>query len=295
MRINRITKKMYPQYLLLPAFIIYAILFLLPNLTSFYYAFTNWNMVGTTVKFIGLDNFRDIFSESSSNNGVFVNTAIFAIYTTVLKIVFGLILALVLNEGIRSRNVLRAVYFMPITLSTVLLGVMFTEIYSPDGILNRILRTFGLDSWTHSWVAEPKLAIWSIASVEVWRASGFAMAVFLAALQMVPKEVQEAAEMDGASRWQRLYHITLPFLYQAFVINTLLSLISGLKVFDLIYVISNGGPARSSEVLNVTVLNEFSKGNYGLSTAMGLILFLFVSVVYFLLNAVFKKFEVDVT
>lgn len=286
---------MYPQYLLLPAFILYAVLFLAPNLTSFYYAFTNWNMMSTTVRFIGFDNFRDIFSESSGNGGVFLNTAIFAIFTTVLKIAIGLALALLLNEGMRSRNALRAIYFMPITLSTVLLGVMFSEILGPEGILNRLLESVGLGSWAHSWIAEPKLAIWSISSVEVWRASGFAMAVFLAALQMVPKEVLEAAEMDGASPVQKLFRVILPFLYQSFVINTLLSVISGLKVFDLVYVISNGGPARASEVLNVTVLNEFGKGNYGLSTAMGLILFVFVTAVYFLINSIFKKFEVDVS
>ena len=295
MNVPKITKKMYPQYLLLPAVLLYFVLFLIPNFASFYYAFTNWNVVSTTIKFIGLDNFREMFSSSAGNGDVFKNTAIFALCTTVLKIGFGLVLALLLNEGIRSRNVLRAVYFLPITISTVLLGVMFSEIFSPQGILNHFLTGIGLESWTHSWIAEPKLAIWSISLVEIWRASGFAMAVFLAALQMIPKEIYEAVEMDGAKSFQKLVHITLPYLYQAFVINTLLGLISGFKVFDLIYVLTNGGPARASEVFNVTILNEFSKGNYGLSTAMGLMLFLFITIVYFFINAIFKKFEVDVS
>jgi raffinose/stachyose/melibiose transport system permease protein len=295
MRVSKLTKKMFPQYLLLPALILYFVLFLVPNIASFYYAFTNWNAVSSVVKYIGLDNFKEIFSSASGNGGVFKNTAIFAIYTTVLKIVFGLILALLLNEGIRTKNILRAIFFMPITLSVVLIGIMFSEIYSPDGILNGTLKLIGLSSWAHAWIAETQIAIWSIATVEVWRASGFAMAIFLAALQMIPKEIFEATEIDGATSFQKLFYITLPYLYHAIVLNTLFGMISGLKVFDLIYVISNGGPVRSTEVLNVTVLNEFSKGSYGYSTAMGLILFLFVTLAYFGVSYVFKKFEVDVS
>ncbi|WP_310831702.1 carbohydrate ABC transporter permease [Paenibacillus pedocola] len=292
---QKIIRKMYPQYLLIPAFVLYLALFLIPNLTSFFYAFTNWNAYSKTIKFIGLGNFQEIFSSSSGNTGVFINTVIFAVFTTVLKIVFGLILALLLNEGLRTKNVLRAIFYMPITLSTVLLGITFSEIYSPDGLLNKALSTFGLDFLTNSWLSNPHLAIWSISSVEVWRASGFAMAIFLAALQTIPKEIHEAAEMDGAGAYYKLFNIILPYLYQSIVINTILGMISGLKVFDLIYVISNGGPARKSEVLNVTVLNEFGKGNYGYSTALGLLLFVFVTAAYFLVNAIFKKFEVDVS
>ncbi|WP_373233183.1 carbohydrate ABC transporter permease [Cohnella sp.] len=292
---NKLTRRMYPQYLLVPALLLYSVLFLFPNVASFYYAFTNWNAISSTVKFIGFDNFKEIFGSASGNVDVFQNTAVFAVYTTVLKIVLGLILALLLKEGIRTRNVLRAVFFLPITISIVLVGIMFSEIFSPDGILNGILRIVGLDSWTHSWIAEPGIAIWSVATVEVWRASGFAMAIFLAALQMVPKEMYEAAEIDGAAGRHKLLYVTLPYLYQAIVLNTLFGMISGLKVFDLVYVLTNGGPIRSTEVLNVTVLNEFSKGAYGYSTAMGLILFLFVTLAYFGVNALFKKFEVDVS
>ncbi|MCG7381691.1 sugar ABC transporter permease [Paenibacillus sp. ACRRY] len=292
---QKIIRKMYPQYLLIPAFVLYLALFLAPNLTSFFYAFTNWNAYGNAIKFIGLDNFREIFSGSSGNGGVFINTIIFAVFTTVLKIVFGLFLALLLNEGLRTKNVLRAIFYMPITLSTVLLGITFSEIFNPDGLLNKVLKSIGLEFLTNSWLSDPQLAIWSISSVEVWRASGFAMAIFLAALQTIPKEIHEAAEMDGAGSYHKLFNITLPYLYQSIVINTILGMIAGLKVFDLIYVISNGGPARKSEVLNLTILNEFGKGNYGYSTALGLLLFVFVTAVYFIVNAIFKKFEVDVS
>ncbi|KRF18417.1 carbohydrate ABC transporter permease [Paenibacillus sp. Soil787] len=295
MHVSKLTKKMFPQYLLMPALVVYFVLFLVPNLASFYYAFTNWNAYSSVVKFIGLDNFKEIFSHAAGNGDVFKNTTIFAVYTTVLKIFFGLILALLLNEGIRTKNILRTIFFLPITMSVVLTGIMFSEIYSPDGLLNDILKLIGLSDYAHAWIAEPKLAIWSIATVEVWKASGFAMAIFLAALQTVPKEIYEAADIDGTSTFQKLFYITLPYLYNAIVLNTLFGMISGLKVFDLVYVISNGGPVRSSEVLNVTVLNEFSKGSYGYSTALGLILFLFVTLAYLGINFIFKKFEVDVS
>ncbi|WP_240941272.1 sugar ABC transporter permease [Paenibacillus sp. HB172176] len=295
MKDNKIEKRMYPQYLIIPAAIIYVVFFLGPNLTSFYYSFTNWNAYSQTMKFIGLDHFREIFSSSSGDLPVMIHTLIFTVYTTVLKIVFGLFLALLLNEKIRTKTALRAIFYMPITLPIVLLGIMFSQIYSPEGLINAILNGIGLSDLTHAWIADPDLAIWSIATVEVWRASGFAMAIFLAALQMIPKEIYEAAEIDGAGPFQRLFYIVCPYLYQAFVICTLLGMISGMKVFDLVFVITNGGPGRSSEVLNVTILNEFSKGSYGLSTAMGLILFLVITISYFIVNSIFKRFEVDVT
>lgn len=292
---NKIIKKAYPQYMLLPALLIFIVFVMVPNITSFYYAFTNWNAMSDNIKFVGFENFKEVFDSTSGIGLVFINSGIFAICTTVLKILIGLILALLLNEQIRTKNALRAIFFLPMMLATVLLGIMFSEIYRPDGILNSGLSLIGLGFLQQDWITNTKLAIWSCSLVEVWRASGFAMAIFLAALQMIPKEIYEAVDIDGAGKFKKLLHITLPYLYQSIVLNIVLGIISGLKVFDLIYLITNGGPGRATEVLNITVLNEFSKGVYGYSTLLGLILFVIITVLYFSMDAIFSKFEVDVS
>lgn len=292
---QKMARKAYPQYMLFPALILFLVFIMLPNMASFFYAFTDWNSYGEIIKFIGLDNFKEIFSSTSGMSTVLINSGIFAISSTVLKILFGLGLALLLNQKIKTKNALRAIYFMPMMLATILLGIMFSEIFRPDGLINNFLQAIGLGVFSQSWIEDTKLAIWSCSAVEIWRASGFAMAVFIAALQMIPNEIYEAVEIDGANRWHKLIHITLPYLSQAIQINVVLGMISGLKVFDLVYLITNGGPGRASEVLNITVLNEFSKGTYGYSTALGLVLFIFITLIYFLLNYIFSKFEVDIS
>lgn len=292
---SKLIRRNYPEYMLVLALLLYLVFILGPNVASFFYSFTNWNAYTGDVKFTGLQNLKDMLGISAGIPHVMLNTIIFAMASTVFKIVFGMILAVFLNEAIRTRNALRAIYFMPMMIATIVVGVMFTQIYRPDGLLNECLRAIGLGALAEKWITDPTLAIWSCAGVEVWRASGFAMAVFLAALQMVPKEIYEAVDVDGANRWQKFVHVTLPFLYQAIELNVIFGLISGLKVFDIVYLVTNGGPGRASEVLNVTVLNEYSKGLYGYSTALGMILFIFITVIYFGASRLLTKFEVDVT
>jgi len=292
---KKLMKRSYPELLIIPSFIIYIIFIMAPNIASFFFSFTNWNAFSSTIRFTGLDNLKDIFSSSSGISHVLLNTTIFAFFSTIFKILIGLVLAVFLNEGIRSRDALRAIFFLPMTFATVLVGIMFSEMYQPDGLINSCLSAIGLQSLCQNWITNTHLAIWSCAGVEVWRASGFAMAVFLAALQMVPKEIYEAVEVDGANRWQKFVHITIPYLYQSFEVNIILGLISGFKVFDIVYLVTNGGPGNASEVLNVTVLNDFSKGLYGHSTALGMILFVFITMIYFIVNSILTKFEVDVS
>jgi len=286
-------KQMYPQYFLLPALIIYTLLVLIPSFSGFYFGFTNWNSMRPVAKWIGLKNFINIFSNSSGMGHVFLNTTIYAVFTTVFKLILGLVLALLLNKKLRTRNVLRAIYFLPMMLATVALGIVFTEILKPSGLLNTFLGSIGLASLQRQWTQDPSLCIWSLASIEVWRASGFAMVIFLAALQAVPQELYESVEMDGAGPWNTFAHITLPNLLPAIEVNVSLGLISGFKAFDLILVVTNGGPGHASEVLNVSVYNEFSKGLYGYSTAMSVVLFIIITAVYLAVNRIFRKAEVD--
>nr|WP_199563518.1 MULTISPECIES: sugar ABC transporter permease [unclassified Oceanispirochaeta] len=245
------------------------------------------------LKFIGLQNFKDIFQDSS-NLLFFRNTFLYAISTSILKVLIGLFLALLLNEGIRSRNILRAVFFLPVIISNIIVGLMFQQVFHPTtGILNLFFKAVGFDFLVRGWLQDPNLVMWSCISVEVWKAAGFSMAIFLAGLQSIPKELYEACEIDGSNYWNKLIRITVPFLQSSILINVLLSLISGFKVFDVIYALTNGGPGRASEVINITIFSHFSLGDYGYGSALGTIMFIFMAIMSIGIIKIFRKTEVE--
>ncbi|WP_152396429.1 carbohydrate ABC transporter permease [Paenibacillus guangzhouensis] len=285
--------KLYSWKFILPAFLLFFGLFLVPNLMGFYYSLTNWNAMSDQVKFIGLDNFREVFTDPSNFRFIY-NTLMFALVTSLFKAVIGLALALMLNEGMKSKNVLRTIFFMPVVISNLIVGLIFQQIYNPDtGILNEFLHAIGLGALSQSWIGDPKLAIWSSMGVEIWKAAGFNMVIFLAGLQMVPKEMYEAADIDGANYWNKLMKVTIPFLIPSITINMMLNVISGLKVFDVIFALTNGGPGRASEVINLTIFNQFGLGTYGYGTALGVLLFVFLAVISVGLVKIFTRSEVN--
>ncbi|WP_314587446.1 sugar ABC transporter permease [Paenibacillus terrigena] len=285
--------KLYSWKFIVPAFLLFFVLFLVPNLMGFYYSLTNWNAMSDQVKFIGLDNFIEVFTDKSNFRFIY-NTLMFAIVTSILKAVIGLGLALMLNEGVKSKNYLRTIFFMPVVISNLIVGLIFQQIYNPDtGILNGFLEAIGLGAFSQSWIGDPKLAIWSSMGVEIWKASGFNMVIFLAGLQMVPKDMYEAADIDGANYWNKLIKVTIPFLIPSITINMMLNVISGLKVFDVIFALTNGGPGRASEVINLTIFNQFGLGTYGYGTALGVILFLFLAIISIGLVKIFTRPEVS--
>ncbi|WP_391574051.1 carbohydrate ABC transporter permease [Cohnella sp.] len=285
--------KIYSKKFILPALILFFLLFLLPSFMGFYYSLTNWNSMSENIKFIGLDNFKEIFNDSGSF--MFIkNTLMYAFFTTVLKVAIGLGLALMLNEGIKTKGLLRTIYFLPIIISNLIVGLMFQQVLHPsNGILNHALEFIGLSFLTQAWLEDPQWVMWSTIGVEVWKAAGFVMIIFLAGLQTVSKETIEASDMDGANYWNKLTKIIIPSIAPSILINTLLSVISGLKVFDVIFALTNGGPGRSSEVINITILNQFSMGNYGYSTALGVLMFIFLAVISIGIIMIFTRKETN--
>ncbi len=271
--------RVYSKWFWVPAFAIFFILFLLPSILGIFFSFTNWNSFSENIKWIGLDNYRKIF-KSMSNIRPILNTIFFAFMTSILKGGIGLLLALALNRAVYGRNALRTLFFLPIILSNVVVGLVFQQIYHPDtGVLNQFLRLIGAGSLARGWIIEPGLVMWSCVGVEVWKASGFNMVIFLAGLQSVPSDLYEACDIDGGNAWQKFAKITIPFIMPSIVINMLLNIISGLKVFDVIYTLTNGGPGRLSEVVEIVVLNEFSIGNYGYGTAYSTLMFFILIVI----------------
>lgn len=268
-------------FLILPV-AVYGLLFFVPSMFSFYYAMTDWNSYSSEIHFVGFDNYITILKDSKNYLHALGNTLFFTVGTTVLKNSLGLLLAMILNEKVKGKNILRLIFYLPVTMAPLIVGLIFTSVLNPSyGLLNSALRAIGLESITKAWLVNKHTAMASIVLVEVWKSVGFNMIIYLAGLQTIPKEYTEAARIDGAGARHVLRYITLPLLLPSIQVNLLLNLINGFKVFELVFILTRGGPGNLTEVLNTLVFGEFSAGRYGLSTAFGVLLLLITAVIAF--------------
>jgi raffinose/stachyose/melibiose transport system permease protein len=268
-------KGTYPYWFYLPATIIYTIFFLVPTFASFYFSFTRWDLFTST--WIGLKNYQTFFAELALITGL-GNTLIYAVITSGLKVVLGMALALLLTSKIIARGYLRSVVFFPVLVSTIGVGLTFTVLMNPEkGLINNALAVVGIDG--PGWLTNPSLALFSIALVDVWKGVGLATVIYIAGIVSIPRDYFEAAEMDGASAYKRFRHIILPLARPATVTVIILSLIGGLRSFDLIWSMTGGGPGFSSDVVASVIYKQYQAGFYGLSTAGNVVLFLAVSLI----------------
>lgn len=283
-------KKIYPSYFVLIPIILYFIFFITPSFMGLALSFTDWNAVNDEIHFIGLSHFAEIFSNKRYLL-VIGNTLIFAVTTTIFKNLIGLSMALALNKGFKTRNFLRTIFFFPVMLSPLILGLVFKSIFNPEfGVINEFLGAIGMEALQNDWLGNTKTALGAVIIVEVWRLVGQNMVIYIAGLQGISEDYLEAADIDGATGFQKLRYIILPQLMPSITINLILNLIAGLKVFDLVFVLTNGGPARTTEVLNTVIFKEYSSGRYGFSTALGFVMFVFTCIVAFsVLRAMTKE------
>ncbi len=281
--------KSYPSWFYAPAAIIYAVLFLLPTLLSFFFSLTRWSLFDW--QFIGFDNFAQFFSEPFLIQGT-LNTVFFAFFTSGTKVVLGMLLAIWLSGAVFAKSYLRAVIFFPVLVSTVGVGITFKALMQPeDGVINASLNFFGIEG--PLWLADPGTALFSVALVDVWRGVGIATVIYLAGLAAIPQEYNEAAIVDGAGKLTKFRHITLPLLFPATSTVIILSLIGGLRSFDLIWAMTRGGPGFASDVLASIIFKQYQAGFYGLSTAGNVVLFILVTAIVYPLNRYLNKKEVD--
>lgn len=272
--------KIYPFYFTFGALILYLLFVVLPGFMGIAYSFTDWNSYSTEVNFVGLDNFRTIFSDEENYLDYIRHTLFFTVNTIILKTLIGLFLAVLLNHGVRRLTYLyRVIIYLPVVLPTIVVGLVFKSILNPrTGLLNEFFRSVGLDSLTQKWLVDPDIAMLSVIGVDTWKGVGYIMVILIAGLQTIPKEYYEAAEIDGASPFARFRRITLPLLVPALTVVTVLNLFYGLRVFDIIYVLTGGGPGYRTDVVFTAVFDEFSKGRYGVGTALSSVLFIFMTV-----------------
>ena len=277
----------YPYYFVLAALILYVVFIIIPSLSGIAYAFTDWNAYSDEVNFVGLQNFKTIFSSGENYLSYITNTFIFTFITIILKTVFGLGLAVLLNEGIkRFVNLYRVLIYLPAVLPTLVVALIFRSILNPaTGLLNTFLRGIGLDSAALPWLVNPHIALYSVIGVDTWKGVGYIMVILLAGLQTIPKDYYEAAEVDGANAWARFRHVSLPLLMPAIVVVTVLNVLYGLRVFDIVYALTNGGPGYATEVISTEIFKALSQGQYGLGTAISSILFVILVVAgYFVIR-----------
>jgi raffinose/stachyose/melibiose transport system permease protein len=275
---------MYPRWFFIPSGVLYLVLFAVPTFASFYFAFTRWSLSG--VEFIGLENFVTFFTEPMLIQG-FTNTFIYGFVTSAAKVVLGLGLAVLLTGPILGRGYLRSTIFFPVLVSTIGIGVTFKALLDPqDGLVNQALAAIGVAG--PGWLTDPSLALMSVALVDIWKGVGIATLIYIAGIVAIPQEYFEAARVDGAGAWAAFKNITLPLVRPATATVVLLSLIGGLRSFELIWAMTKGGPGFSSDVIASVIYKQYQAGFYGLSTAGNVVLFVVVTAIivpiFYILN-----------
>ena len=258
-------KKQYPVYFILPGIFLFVMFFIVPFLVGFRYSFTNWNF--KRADFIGLENYISILKNPNMSIA-FKNTFLFTIVTTVGKVSIGMLLAVLLNRKLKTTNYLRTVFYLPAVVNSIAVGIVFTSLMHPSkGLINTALRTIGFTGFQPKWLTDTSIAMLSICFIEIWKWSGYTMMILLAGMQNISKDYYEAAIMDGATKWQQFKKITFPLLMASINNVVVLSIIGGLKVFDIVVATTGGGPGYATEVFNTMIYNSYSYQKYVEATA----------------------------
>lgn len=255
-----------PAGLLLLAFV------LVPSVLGGLFAFTNWNGLSWNFDWVGVQNFAT-FAQDPGAYGALLHTLVITVVVVIGQNLLGLLLAVALNSSIKSRNVLRVLFFAPVLVTPVIIAYLWGFIFSANGPMNAFLAAIGLGEFRQVWLGNPDLALWGVIMVILWQFSGYLMVIYLAGLQSVPDELVEAARLDGAGSVRIFFAVTLPFLKPAVVIGILLVTIGGLKTFDQVWVLTGGGPGTATQTLATIVYQTaFEFGRYGYATAIALVM-----------------------
>jgi len=268
---------------LIPALAIFMIFMIIPVVQSLYYGFLQWDGVGKST-FIGFANYKQFFNDEVF--GTALRNSIYLLLSSVFGIIpIAFLVALALNKKFRLGKLFKSIIFIPAILSAVIVGLIFTFIYNPQfGLLNGVLSFIHLDSWIKEWLADPKIAIFSVLLANMWQYVGYVMIILLAGLQNISNELLEAAEIDGASRMRKVFAIIIPLMKESFVVTLIIAITGSLKGFDLVYIMTMGGPFHSTEMLATHMYNvAFKQYEYGYGSAisnfifvLGLLLVVFI-------------------
>ncbi|MFZ5822281.1 MAG: carbohydrate ABC transporter permease [Chloroflexota bacterium] len=270
-------RRLTPYYFLLPAILMMVVFVYLPVVENFYYSLFRWSAIDTTMKFIGVDNYTRILSDKLIGVSL-VNNVLYAVISVAFQVFFALVLAALLESYLirpHFSSFFRNTLFLPSVLAISVVGVTWQLIYRPDtGLINQLLRALGLDMLTRTWLGDEGTAIYSIIAVSQWQWVGYCMILFIVAIQAIPEELFESARIDGANAVQQFFAITVPLVRETTLVMATITVIGAFKVFDIVWVMTAGGPNHASEVLgNYLYRVAFRNDEMGYASAIATLLF----------------------
>lgn len=276
-----------PFLFLVPGLIILGAFIFYPMLHAIWLSFTNYNIVNDA-EFIGLENYQALFEDPLFWK-VLGQTLLYLIIVVPALVVLPIFLAILVNKQIKGIGFFRSAYYIPVVTSMVVVGIAWKWVYADQGVLNYILDSLGVISAPVNWLTSTSTSIFAVMIVTIWKGLGYYMVIYLAGLQSIPDDLYEAADIDGASKWKQIWHITVPLLMPSIMIVTIMSSISAMKVFEEIYVMTGGGPLNSSKTLVFYIYQEaFEKLQMGYASAAGVVLFL-ITLIFSIINIKFMN------
>lgn len=276
---------------LLPALVLFIGVLIAPIALSGYYSFFDWNGFGEKT-FIGLSNYKELFtSKDIEFFRALKNALLLAGFSVFLQLPLSLGLALLLGKGIKGERGFLSVYFMPVLISTVVIGQLWLKIYNPSyGVLNVALRALHLDNWAKIWLGTKETALGACFVPTLWQYVGYHMLLMYAGVKGVPDDLREAARLDGATEGQVNRFIVIPYIKPIIKVSVIFAVTGSLKSFDLIYVLTNGGPRHATEVPSTLMINMlFLRNRYGMGSSIAVMLILLCFAFALLISAIFNR------
>ena len=286
------TNKMY--FFLIPAMAFFLIFWIYPVLQLFYYSVTDFNGINYDFDFVGMKNFLKVLDNGTLTNSM-KNTLVYAVFTVVVSNVIGIAVAMILNTKIRFKGLFRTCAYFPALFSAIVVGFIWSYVYMPgSGMIGNLLTLIGLDGTLFNPLGNYKTALYAIAIVEVWKAFGTTMIIYLAGIQTVDESLLEAGRIDGCTEWQLIRKIKLPLISSTITINVILSVIAGLKAFDYSFIMTNGGPGKSTKTLMFQVYETaFTDMKMGRASAFSVLAFAFIIIITVAMLFYLNKKEVE--
>lgn len=267
--------KWTPYVFLIPSVGTLLLFIYIPLVQNFQFSFYDWNAFSTVREFIGVDNYVKLFQDEVFRTAL-TNNILYAVFSIVFQVGGGLILAAILDDKVirKFSTTFRTIFFIPVLISTTVVCLLFSFIYSPEGMLNQLLTSIGLGEFATGWLGNSKTAIYAVIGVSQWQNVGYIMILFIVAIQRIPPSLYEAAELDGASKIQSFFNVTLPMVKETMIVSLVITLSGAFLVFNEIYILTSGGPGNASTVLGMHLFNEaFIHGEMGYAATIANFIF----------------------
>jgi len=265
----------------IPAIILLGVFVYFPLIQNVLHSFQSFTLSSTVKKWVGLENYKHLLSDKTILICI-KNNVLYAVISVIIQVGFGLVLAAVLEDVAfqKAAPIFRSIYFIPTVISMTVVCLLFEFVYNPQmGLLNSFLEAIGLDNLTRVWLGSKKTAMFSVIAVSQWQSTGYVTMLFIVAIQKIPKDLYEAAEVDGASKIQRFFSITVPQVRQMFFVTMVLTVVGAFTVFNEPYILTGGGPGTATMVLSLHMYQTgFVKNNMGYASAIAMLIFVITAV-----------------